>query len=276
MKDLAQKLAVITGAASGVGEALARALHAEAMDLVLIDANAAKLKSVTDELDVQSVVADVSDADRMQAVAAEIFSQHANVHLLINNAGIMPAMGPIWELPDTEVKRVLDVNVRGVVNGLRSFVPKLIAQTDPAHIVSTASEASFASRGFVCGYHASKHAVLAITEGLAQELDFLGARIRVSVLCPSAVDTALMQDDVALSSTSGERLWKVYVKSLERGLPAEEVARTVVFGIKEERFYLLPHTEVINLPSERAQAVLNDEYPKFADNLAGLIRQDRK
>jgi NADP-dependent 3-hydroxy acid dehydrogenase YdfG len=271
VRDLAQKLAVITGAASGVGAALARALHAEGARLALLDVNEADLSPLAEALGAHSVAVDVADASAVEDAARGIYANHDNVHLLINNAGVMPPMGPIWELPDNELRRVLDVNVRGVVNGLRSFVPRLLAQSEAAHIVNTASEAAFASRGFVSGYHASKHAVLAITEGLAEELGFLDAPIRVSVVCPSAINTRLMSDDVELPSAEAQRLWNVYLKSLERGLSPEDVARVVVDGIKEERFYLFPHPEVRDLPAERAQAVADDKYPTFADHLAGLI-----
>lgn len=273
MRDLADKLAVVTGAASGVGAALARLLTQEGMQLVLIDLDRARLTALAHEIGAPAIAVDVADADAMRRAADEVYADHDSVHLLVNNAGVMPHMAPIWELQDEELRRVLDVNVRGTVNGLRAFVPRMIEQTQPAHIVNTASEAAFASRGFVSGYHASKHAVLAVTEGLAQELGFLGAHIRVSVLCPGPVDTALMREPVELTNPAAERLWKVYVKSLERGLPPEDVARCVVDGVKEERFYLLPHPDVVALPAERAQAVAADSYPEFAENLAGLIRQ---
>ena len=98
----------------------------------------------------------------------------------------------------------------------------------------------------------------------------------MSVLCPGAINTALMEQERVADNVHGQRLWKVYLKSLERGLPAEDVARCVVEGVREERFYLLPHPEVVDLPGERAQAVLHNEYPKFAENLGRLILEDRK
>ena len=104
----------------------------------------------------------------------------------------MGSMKPLWEQCAEDWQRVLGVNVLGITNAIRAFVPHMLAQDEPAHIVNTASEAAFAARAFVGVYHASKHAALAITETLAQELAFFGADIRVSVVCPGAINTSLM------------------------------------------------------------------------------------
>lgn len=283
MEILPEQVAVITGAASGIGEALAVALDKERMQLVLIDIEKGKLKGVSNKLagDPLLFEVDVSDSEAMMNLSAEVYKQYDNVHLLINNAGVMGPMAPLWELETSDWDWVFNVNVKGTANGIRSFVPRMLAQTDPSHIVNTASEASFVARAFVGVYHSSKHAVLAMTETLAQELNFMEEKIRVSVLCPGAVNTAVMEadrnrpDDLAKltgKNMTGDKLLQVYHRSLARGLSAENVASLVIDGVRENRFYLFPHPEVAGLAAARAEAVKSDRYPEFDPALAKLVR----
>lgn len=285
MQSFHNKVAVITGAASGIGEALARALDREGSSVVLVDVERDALERVAADLkNAGSIqVLDVSDAEAVELMAANVFEQYGHVHLLFNNAGVMGPMAPIWQQEDSDWRWVFSVNVLGVANGVRSFVPRMLEQTDPAHIINTASEAAFASRAFVSVYHASKHAVLALTEGLAQELGFLEKPIRVSALCPGAVTTKVMKADrnrpatyerAGGSNEFGERLARVYDRSLERGLSPEEVAEVALNGIREGRFYLLPHVDVAELPARRADDVSQDRYPELAKGLAQLLRAD--
>ena len=281
MEKLTGKVAVITGAASGIGEALAIALDKEGMQLVLVDIES--LGDLSRRLEGEPLVfeLDVSDADAMMNLGSAVYERHDNVHLLINNAGVMGPMAPSWELEPSDWDWVLNVNVKGIANGIRAFVPAMLAQDDPSHIVNTASEASFAARAFVGVYHASKHAVLALTESLAQELGFIEAKIRVSVLCPGAVNTAVMDADrnrpqalarISETKETGNRLLDVYRRSLDHGMSPAQVAETVIDGIRENRFYLLPHPDVADLPAKRAEAVRSDIYPTFDADLARLVR----
>lgn len=283
MEILPEQVAVITGAASGIGEALAVALDKERMQLVLIDIEKGKLKGVSNKLagDPLLFEVDVSDSEAMMNLSAEVYKQYDNVHLLINNAGVMGPMAPMWELETSDWDWVFNVNVKGTANGIRSFVPRMLAQTDPSHIVNTASEASFVARAFVGVYHSSKHAVLAMTETLAQELNFMEEKIRVSVLCPGAVNTAVMEadrnrpDDLAKltgKNMTGDKLLQVYHRSLAHGLSAENVASLVIDGVRGNRFYLFPHPEVAGLAAARAEAVKSDRYPEFDPALAKLVR----
>ncbi len=299
MEHLAEKVSVITGAASGIGAALAHCLDAQGMHLVLVDIHEDALLEVKRRLSREALTfaVDVADEASMQALAAVVYGHYGNVHLLINNAGVMGPMAPLWSQTPDDWQRIFGVNVMGVANGISAFVPHMLEQQDAAHIVNTASEASFAARAFVGVYHASKHAVLAISETLAQELDFLQANIRVSVLCPGAVNTRVMQGVAGRStpgaagnedtggreaherpagkeSQEGSRLERIYHRSLERGKTPDEVAATVVDGIKANRFYLLPHPEVAVLAQQRADAVTNDVYPTLDPGLARLLRID--
>ena len=283
MELLPEQVAVVTGAASGIGEALAIALDKEGMQLVLIDIEKGKLKEVSSKLvgDPLLFEVDVSDSEAMMDLSAEVYKQYDNVHLLVNNAGVMGPMAPMWELESSDWDWVFNVNVKGTANGIRSFVPRMLAQEAPSHIVNTASEASFAARAFVGVYHSSKHAVLAMTETLAQELNFMEEKIRVSVLCPGAVKTAVMEADrnrpdelakLTGKNMTGDKLLQVYHRSLEHGLSADNVASLVIDGVRENRFYLFPHPEVAGLASQRAEAVKSDLYPEFDPGLAKLVR----
>ncbi len=284
VESFAGKVGLITGAASGIGRALALALDREGMLLILVDVEHDGLRKLADSMEQTPMIStlDVSSSKEMETLAEEVFQRFPNLHLLFNNAGVMGPMAPVWELEDADWDWVLGVNVKGVANGIRAFLPKMLQQPDPSRVVNTASEASFASRAFVSVYHASKHAVLALTEGLAQELAFLDAPVRVSVLCPGAVNTAVMEADrnrpsrlarQAGSNRTGEGLLDVYRRSVARGMSPADVADIVLDGIRSNRFYLLPHEEVVELPQARADAVRADLYPEFDPVLAALVKK---
>lgn len=274
MESFRNRNVIVTGAASGVGAALASLFDAEGANLMLLDRDEAGLMRVASTLNGSALthVVDVTDSASVRKAADAAFLAWTNVHLVCSNAGIMPPVRPFWELEETDLARLMAVNVAGFHHVVRAFIPRMRQQPDDSHIVVTASEAAFESRAFVTAYHASKHAVLALAEGLAQELRFEGACVRVSVLCPSAINTHLMDDhDASRQGSSGQRLAAVYQKSLERGLGPETVAQCVVDGVKAGRFYLLPHPEVVDLPQGRADAVREDVYPELPEGLAGLI-----
>ena len=188
LQELDGKVAVITGAGSGIGASLARACAAAGMRVVVVDVNEERAAAVAAELPEGSAVAravDVADADRVQALADFAFDTFGAVHLLCNNAGISP-VGRVWDFTDDEWVQLLGVNVRGVANGIRSFVPRMIAQGE-GHIVNTGSGASFVSFPRLGPYGATKHAIVGLSEALRYELD--GTGVGVSVLVPAGVNT---------------------------------------------------------------------------------------
>jgi NADP-dependent 3-hydroxy acid dehydrogenase YdfG len=283
MNELEGNVAVLTGAASGIGRALAIALDQEGMELVLVDIEKDKLEMVAQGLKGSALLyhLDISDAAAMKALGEKVYEAHENVHLLINNAGVMGPMAPMWELEESDWDWVFNVNVKGLANSIRTFIPKMLAQNDVSRVVNTASEASFAARAYVGVYHSSKHAVLAMTETLAQELSFLDEKIRVSVVCPGAVKTAVMEadrnrpDELARqggANETGTKLLDVYRRSIEHGLSAEDVASSIIEGIKADQFYIFPHPEVAGLAQNRVEAIKADQYPEFDPNLANLVR----
>jgi NAD(P)-dependent dehydrogenase (short-subunit alcohol dehydrogenase family) len=178
--------AVITGAASGIGWALAEALHAQGARLVLSDIDADGVSVVAERLGGVAVPADVGDPAAMSALAAR--AQHAR--LICLNAGVVgTSVGPPWEVPPAEWDRVFATNVGGVVNGLRAFVPALLASGEPAHVLVTASLAGLAVFPGGGAYGPSKHAVTAIAQHAAMAL--AGTPIKVHMICPALVATGM-------------------------------------------------------------------------------------
>lgn len=183
--------AVVTGAASGIGRALAEALHAKGANLVLADVDADAVSAASTRLGATGVTADVSDPAAMSALA----TQAPQARLICLNAGVVgTSLGPPWEVPPGEWDRVFDINVGGVVNGLRAFVPALLASGEPAHVLITASLAGLAVFPGGGAYGPSKHAVTAIAEHSAMAL--AGTPVRFSMICPALVSTGMSSDGV--------------------------------------------------------------------------------
>ena len=282
MKDLAGKTAVVTGAASGIGRALVLRMLAEDMRVVAADVDDAAIEALAKESsDIAAVRCDVTDPASCQGLAEAAWDRFGGVHVLCSNAGVIGRFAPVWDQDPDDWQWLFSVNVLGVANMLRAFVPRLLAQGEPAHIVNTASEAAFTARAFVGVYHASKHAVLAISETLAQELEEEGAPIRVSVLCPGGVNTRVLDaarnrpDDLAPEREAvgmAAALRTRYGRQLPGAMVPEQVAATVIDGVRDERFYLFSHPEVAKLASARADAVANDTYPTLHPRLSAALR----
>jgi len=244
LQELDGKVAVITGGGSGIGASLARACSAEGMQVVVADVNGERAAEVFDSLPAgtaATLTVDVSDADQVQALADFAFDTFGAVHLLCNNAGISP-VGRIWDFTDDEWQTLLGVNVRGVANGIRSFVPRMIEQGE-GHVVNTGSGASFVATPRLGPYCATKHAIVGLSEALRYELE--GTGIGVSVLVPAGVNTnigdgmvrpsadpELLADDFTVLTTSLDPT------SLEMIEP-DVVAEVTIVGVKEGWDYIV-------------------------------------
>ena len=204
LQELEEKVAVITGGGSGIGASLARACAAAGMKVVVADVNGERAAAVAAELAGTSPGAtaiaravDVSDASQVDALADLAFDTYGAVHLLCNNAGVSPA-GRVWEFSADEWQWLVGVNLFGVANGLRSFVPRMIEQGE-GHVVNTASGAGFVTTPRLGPYSATKHAIVAITVALRNELD--GTGMGASVLVPAGVATNIGDSMVRPSVT---------------------------------------------------------------------------
>jgi NAD(P)-dependent dehydrogenase (short-subunit alcohol dehydrogenase family) len=245
LQELDGKVAVITGGGSGIGASLARACTAEGMRVVVVDVSEERAASVAAELPGGTAVAravDVSDAASVEALADFAFDAFGAVHLLCNNAGVSPA-GRIWDFTDDEWRWLLGVNVRGVANGIRSFVPRMIEQGE-GHIVNTGSGASFVSTPRLGPYCATKHAIVGLSEALRYELE--GTGIGVSVLVPAGVNTNIGDSMVRPSATDPDAIaddFTVLTNAMDETslavIEPEVVADVTLVGVREGWPYIV-------------------------------------
>lgn len=257
MDDLRGRVAVVTGAASGIGRATAEALAAEGMRVVLADIEEKALDAAVRELedaghDVAGIVTDVSDGASMEALARRTVEHFGGVHVVHLNAGVA-AGGPAWTLSEKDWAWVLGVNLWGVIHGVRAFVPRMIEQGEPAHVVATASMAGLLSSAFMAAYNVSKHGVVTLAETLKRDLSMSGAPVGVSVLCPGWVNTGIgesgrnrpdeLRDEAGANVLEGGGDASPLKAVLEAGLAPATVAGMVVDAIKADRFYILTHDD---------------------------------
>jgi NADP-dependent 3-hydroxy acid dehydrogenase YdfG len=272
MNELVGKVAVVTGAASGIGRAIAERLGNEGMKVVLADIDAQALTCAEHELaasglEVAARKTDVSRGDDVKGLARFALQRFGAVHVLCNNAGVGIG-GRLWEHTLADWEWLMGVNVWGVIHGIRSFVPVMLAQGDECHIVNTASAAGLVARPFLGVYSATKYAVVAISEALQQELLQSGARIGVSVLCPAVVNTRIgesertrpsrLRNGVQSSAAGIEALDQAFRAALAAGLPPERVADSVVDAIHTGRFYVFTQNETETRIRARFDRILND------------------
>jgi NAD(P)-dependent dehydrogenase (short-subunit alcohol dehydrogenase family) len=276
MESFGGRTAVITGAGSGLGFALARALAAERARLVLADVNADDLAKAEATLrasgaETTSVVTDVAWERSVDALAEGARAHFGAIHLLFNNAGVAIS-GPIWEHTAADWKWVIGVNLLGVVNGVRSFVPGMLQHGEPAHIVNTASVAGLISPPGFSAYTVTKHAVVAYSEVLYQDLRKANAPIGVSVLCPAYFptrisDSARNRPAALRNAAEGEpdsenEAARETRRAVERGkLSADDIARITLDGVRGGRFYILPHPAIKPSIEWRMRDILDERVP---------------
>ena len=274
MREFDGRVAVVTGGASGIGFSLASAFAAEGMKIVLGDIEVAALDEAVGKLEatgaqVVGVVTDVSDSAQVQALADTAMERFGAIHIACNNAGVGGG-GLSWEAPQAMWEWVFGVNLWGVINGLRAFVPILMQQPQ-AHVVNTASVAGVVAGPFMAPYNASKHAVVAISETLHHEMAMMAPQVKVSVLCPGWVrtriaDSARNRPGGTEPDVAGETVISGLLHTLiDKGMSSDEVASKVLIAIREEKFWILPHdapgnfwTEFVN---ERAQSLIDRTNP---------------
>jgi len=281
--------AVVTGAASGLGRAFAQRAGELGMRVMLADIDAdalhetkAALRDVGVEVD--CCVVDVSHADQVGDLADQTFARFGVPQLVFNNAGVIGG-GLIWETPDAEWKRVMGVNLGGVIAGVRAFVPAMIEvgrrqKGWRGHVVNVASMAGLVTPPNMGVYNVSKHAVVALSETLYHDLALVKAPIGASVLCPFFVPTALAVASDPGQSASQRAAQVLTAKAVAGGkVSARDVALLTFEGVAEGRFYLYSHPKALGQYAARAEAIVAgglpaDPYagrPELAEQLRGML-----
>jgi NAD(P)-dependent dehydrogenase (short-subunit alcohol dehydrogenase family) len=302
VRELSGKVAVVTGAASGIGRALAVRLAAEGMTLMLADVDPGGLAETSMLAEtgratqtagtaqaaqaagtgraaggfaqvrgprVLTQVTDVSDAAAVQHLADRCFGELGAVHLLCNNAGVFQG-GHMWTRTEEDFAWLLGVNLWGVLHGIHSFVPRMIEQDTEGHIVNTVSVAGlFATQG-AGGYAVTKYAALAASQALAHDLAAAGSKLRVTALCPGAVktriaDSARLRPDGLVSYPTQDELdaEQAVSRSAERGIDPAELAELVVQAVHEDRFLVLTDPKYAERLRQQTETLLTGSLPGY-------------
>lgn len=279
MKDFNGKTAVITGGASGIGRAMGELFLAKGMNVVLadieqnaLDATVAALAAGGDQC--IGVVTDVSKAEDVQRLAEKALAAFGAIHIACNNAGVF-AGGLLWEESLADFQWQLDVNVWGVIHGIRTFVPIMKAQDSDCHIVNTSSMAAVTAMPYSGIYHMTKHAVLAMSESLHHELSFHVPNVKVSVLCPEAINTGIAASERnrpgsyskagdIVESDARALVSQALTESVSGGIGPEVMAQRVFDAIVEERFYILSEEAWRESANVRLEDVRLGRNPTFA------------
>jgi len=275
MKQLRGRVAVVTGAASGIGLAMVERFAAEGMKVVMADVEAAALERAAAAMRstaaaVHATRVDVSRPEDVEQLARETYAAFGAAHVVCNNAGVA-VIGAVHEHTLADWQWVMGVNLWGVIHGVRAFVPRMLAGGDEGHIVNTASMAGLTTSAYMSVYDVTKHGVVALSESMYKEFASTGAPIGVSVVCPGLIDTNIMRSarnrpaELAEEGKAGpmaQAFGQGLSDRLATGYPPSEVANQVVDGIRERRFYVVPaQPEVKQGAMLRAQDILELRNP---------------
>ena len=282
MEDLEGKVAVVTGGASGIGRAVATELAGAGMHIVIADIQQDALDATVAGLAEAGhraigVRTDVSDGASVEALAEAAVAEFGAVHLVHNNAGVGVG-GPILTHTERDWQWVLGVNLWGVIHGIRVFVPLMLEQGGPAHVVNTASMAGLISVPYLGAYNVSKHGVVTLSETLHRDLRLAGADIGVSVLCPGLVMTNIFEsqrnrpeelsDDggtgglsALLDGAGDSGAAEDALGSFGQILSPDDVGAAVVDAVRRDRFYILTHPESAELVRTRSDDILEARHP---------------
>jgi NAD(P)-dependent dehydrogenase (short-subunit alcohol dehydrogenase family) len=292
MQEFAGKVAVITGAASGIGRALTEKCIAEGMHVVMADIEEAVLEKVAAELQattnnqVLPIVTNVAMEAELQKVRDEAVENLGGVHLLFNNAGVGGG-GNAWNATQKDWDWVLGVNLWSVIYGLRVFVPQMIAQGTPCHIVNTASVAGLIGGSTNALYSVTKHGVVALTENLYVDLQAEETQIGCSVLCPGFVNTNIFDSgrnrpsDLANDleppkpTAEDEQRMAMFREILRQGMQPADIANIVFDAVRSDRLYILTHDHFDEMIRTRAENIVSGKNPVMGEAaLANLAKSE--
>jgi NAD(P)-dependent dehydrogenase (short-subunit alcohol dehydrogenase family) len=275
MKEFRDRVAVVTGAASGIGRGLAERFAAEGMKVVLADVEQKALDQADAEMrergaTVLPVRTDVSKPEEMEQLAQKTLDAFGAVHVLCNNAGVSPPVGPTWERSLADWQWVVGVNMWGVIYGVHVFLPIMLNQGDEGHIVNTASGAGLISGPGISIYGMTKHAVVALSESIFHELKADDSKVGISVLCPGFVNTNIADSDrnrpdelknKTQAAGPSDPMEQMRRQMLALGMSPAEVADKVFEAVRDDKFYILPSPEIKPVVSARLTDIVEERQP---------------
>lgn len=269
--DVNGKVAVVTGAASGMGFAMAQTFAGAGMKVVLADIEEAALEAATAQLvqagcEAIEVRTDVSQLDEIEALAAATLKQFGAVHVLCNNAGVGVG-APVGGTSIADWKWTLDIDLWGPIYGVETFLP-LIEEQGEGHINSTASMAGLYAGASLGAYNVAKHGVVALMASLERDLRWRDSKVHASVLCPGPINTNIVDSernrepqDAAqhVASEQGQKFWDFLTRTLANGMNPAEVGPMVLDAIVDEKFWILTHPEMGEVAVSQTRAMIDDQ-----------------
>jgi len=281
MQEFKDRVAVVTGAASGMGLAFAHKFAEEGMSVVLADIEAEALSMAEAAVKahggkVAAVRTNVMTQQDIKNLADTAFNTFGNVHILVNNAGVAASAATLrsrpWETPMSDWEWTWGVNFMGVLYGIRAFIPRMLENGEEGHIVNTASMA-----GLLTGanpYNVSKHSVVCLTEGIYKEFKGMGAKLSASVLCPGLIKTAILDaernrpPEFGPATETGDQRSEVqqfsamFTAAINSGYEPEDVAQQVFEAIRDDKFYIFPAQEnILGSVRARMEDIINQRNP---------------
>ena len=270
--DVKGKVAVVTGAASGMGLAMAQTFADSGMAVVLADIEEAALEAAVDGLSTGGhkaigVRTDVSKLSDVQALADATLKEFGAVHVLCNNAGVGVG-APVGNTSIADWKWTLDIDLWGPIYGVETFLP-LIEEQGEGHINSTASMAGLYAGASLGAYNVAKHGVIALMGSLERDLRWRESKVRASVLCPGPINTKIVDsernrdpDDAAnhVDSEQGQKFWEFLTRTLANGMDPAEVGPMVLDAVINDKFWILTHPEMGEIAINQARAMLDDQH----------------
>ncbi|STX51252.1 oxidoreductase dehydrogenase, short chain [Legionella busanensis] len=269
----ARRVAVITGAANGIGLALTQHCLQRGMNVVMADNDISTLCDRVEQLSVQAeaeilgVTCDVTKPENLKHLAKQTIERFERIDWVFNNAGICGHLEPVWELTNEHIRKVMDVNLYGIIYAIQAFLPIMFNQNHRSHIINMSSFYGLCSGSQMAAYAMSKHAVIALSESIYFDLKRLNKPVDVSVVCPSFTNTQLLVNSTPLNDN---KLHEMLKDLIERSRPAEDVAQYILYELEKKTFYILPDKEVKEYCQQRVEAIINQTEP-HQHNIEKLI-----